>query len=157
VKIKWVTQRMKDLMSDEDRAALEGQPAEVLPPEPKAAKRPKLEREEQRIFANWINQHELPRSWHRTDQRTGCDRGVWDFWTAANGRQGWFEFKLDTSVRLRPEQEDFGRKLVKENVECHVVTTADEAIAVVRDWIKKEKRENPARHRQNRSEVRPML
>jgi hypothetical protein len=135
MKPEQVTQTMRKLMSPEDRAMLEGHLSQISAPEPNPAKIPRPEREEQRLFAGWLHINELPRCWHRTDRRTGCDLGVWDFWTAANGRQAWFEFKTDISMRLRPEQEEFRRKLVKEKVEWHVVTTANEAIEIVRGWM----------------------
>jgi hypothetical protein len=104
------------------------------PREEKPPSTSSLERDQQRVFANWINSHGYPRCWHRTDRRTGADPGVFDFWVGRNGHSAWIEFKLHSENPLRPEQEEFRRRLDEQGLEWHVVTTAEEAIGIVKEW-----------------------
>lgn len=97
----------------------------------------KLEREEQRLFAAWLNLHALPHCWHRTDRATGCLPGVFDFWVGYESRSAWIEFKRHPGAfmsLMSPAQKEFAQKLSAQGLEQHLVTSAAEAIAIVKSW-----------------------
>jgi hypothetical protein len=100
-------------------------------------RRPRFEREEQRLFANWCLLHGLPFCWHATHSRTKATVGVFDFWVGHCGRGAWLEFKRDLGAKLTPEQDAFMMKLSRENAEWHVVTSAAQAIEIVKRWEQK--------------------
>jgi len=127
--------RIEDL-SERQKAMIEG--AET-PPSPRATilgRRPRLERDEQGIFANWLLSHRLPYCWHSTHRRTTATVGVYDFWVGKDGWSAWFEFK-QLPVRLSKEQVEFGNQLAAQKIEAHVVLSADEAIKIVKGWADK--------------------
>jgi len=125
--IKWTD------LSLHQRSLIEGMPAEPAQVRPQILRRPRLERDEQRIFANWLLSHALPYCWHSTHRRTTATVGVYDFWVGKDGRSAWFEFK-QLPVRLSKEQVQFGNSLLAHGIEHHLVLSADEAIKIVKGW-----------------------
>jgi hypothetical protein len=129
------------LMSPEDRKRY-GQmitqttvPAHELDRAP-SRKRDSDERREQGDFANWMllqnsNGRKIPFCWHATHTRSKATPGTPDFWVGSNGRGIWFEFKRDSSCKLTPEQEEFRLACEAQQIEHHVVYSADEAIKIV--------------------------
>src|SRR5262245_3402419 len=69
----------------------------------RTAQRPRLERDEQRIFASWLQLHDLPHCWHATHKRSTATTGVFDFWVGKHSREAWIEFKSPAG-RLSAEQ-----------------------------------------------------
>jgi hypothetical protein len=68
--------------------------------------------------------------WHRTDKRSTANRGCPDFIVAARGITFWIEFKRP-GQDLRPDQAAFKKQLAQNEVAMHVVTTADQAVALI--------------------------
>jgi len=124
--IKW-----NDL-SERQKAMIEGA-EEPPPPRATILRRPRTERDEQALFANWLLSHRLPYCWHSTHRRTTATVGVYDFWVGKDGRSAWFEFKC-LPVRMSKEQVEFGNSLAAHGIEAHVVLSADEAIKIVKGW-----------------------
>ena len=104
---------------------------EPVPQERQSEKRPRLERDEQRVFANWLLLNNLPHCWHATHRRSTATKGVSDFWVGKNGKSIWLEFK-SFPVRISVEQVAFQELLSKESILWAVVLSADEAIQVVK-------------------------
>src|SRR6516162_8701645 len=102
-----------------------------LPQERQSPKRPRLERDEQKIFRNWLLLNKLPHCWHATHRRSTATRGISDFWVGKNGKSIWLEFK-SFPVRISMEQVAFQELLSKESILWAVVLSADEAIQVVK-------------------------
>jgi len=128
--IKWTE------LSLAQRAMIEGGPIE--PPGPRAQilrGRPRLERDEQRLFANWCLLNALPFCWHATHKRSTATKGVFDFWVGRDSRSAWLEFKL-LPLRLSKEQLAFGDQLSAHKLEWHIVTSAAEAIQIIKGWAK---------------------
>ena len=124
-----LTPEQQKLIDPRDREQLGlGAP---LPQERQSPKRPRLERDEQRVFANWLLLHALPHCWHATHRRSTATRGVSDFWVGKNGKSIWLEFK-SFPVRISVEQVAFQELLSKESILWAVVLSADEAIQVVK-------------------------
>ena len=117
----------------EQRAMIEGRPLSPTPPTTQTLKRSRLERDEQRIFANWCLLNALPFCWHATHKRSTATTGVFDFWVGKHNASAWIEFKM-SSGKLRPEQEAFRLKLVAQGLDWHVVNSAREAIGIVKGW-----------------------
>src|SRR6516164_6232156 len=86
-----------------------------LPQERQSPKRPRLERDEQGIFANWLLLNKLPYCWHSTHRRSTANKGVSDFWVGKNGKSIWLEFK-SFPVRISMEQVAFQELLSKESI-----------------------------------------
>jgi hypothetical protein len=91
----------------------------------------KLEREEQRQFANHCLLHELPFVWHATHKPSKATPGTPDFWVGINRLGIWIEFKRDYTEKLSTEQEEFARKLEAQGMKLYVVYSALEAIELV--------------------------
>ena len=124
-----LTPEQQKLIDPRDREQLGlGAP---LPQERQSPKRPRLERDEQRVFANWLLLHALPHCWHATHRRSTATRGVSDFWVGKNGKSIWLEFK-SLPVRISVEQVAFQELLSKESILWAVVLSADEAIQAVK-------------------------
>src|SRR5260370_42598395 len=85
---------------------------EVVPP----PKTDKLERDEQRQFANWCHLNSYPVVWHATNARTKSTPGTPDFILAVNRVTLWLEFKRDYSCQLSTDQEEFARLLKAQGV-----------------------------------------
>jgi hypothetical protein len=124
--------RYSDL-SEAQRAMIEGEPAEPAPPRAQilGGGRPRLERDEQKIFANWLLLNNLPYCWHATHRRSTATKGVSDFWVGKNGKSIWLEFK-SLPVRISVEQVKFQELLSKQSILWAVVHSADEAIQIVK-------------------------
>jgi len=104
-----------------------------LPQERQNPKRPRLERDEQKIFRNWLLLNDLPHCWHCTHRRSTAVRGVSDFWVGASGKSAWIEFK-QLPIRISAEQIEFQQMLSQQGLGWHIVRSAEEAIEIVRGW-----------------------
>jgi hypothetical protein len=104
-------------------------PADDPHPPPKTDK---AERDEQRSFANYCLQRELPFSWHATNARSKATPGTPDFWVGINGASLWIEFKRDWSCKLSEAQEQFGRLLEAQGLRLYVVYSSLEAIELLK-------------------------
>ena len=125
--IKW------DQLSLRQKSMIEGEPAEPPTSRAQILRRPRLERDEQRLFANWCLLNSLPFCWHATHRRSTATKGVSDFWVGAYGRSAWIEFK-SLPMRLSAEQLKFQEALSAQGLEWHVVTSAAQAIAILKGW-----------------------
>jgi hypothetical protein len=93
------------------------------------------ERKEQATFANWLllqngPGRKIPFCWHATQTRSKASPGTPDFWVGVNGHAIWFEFKVGSN-RLTSEQEEFRQGCVCQEIEWHLVYSAQEAIEIV--------------------------
>jgi hypothetical protein len=98
-------------------------------PQPKTDR---VERTEQKQFANWCLLNELPFSWHKTNIRSTATPGTPDFWVGVNRMSLWIEFKRDHTCKLSEAQEDFGQKLARQRMTLYVVYSAAEATELVK-------------------------
>jgi VRR-NUC domain-containing protein len=124
--------RFQDL-SDRQRAMINGAlPVEKPIPEKETRGEMRLERQEQKVFANYLLLHGYMPIWHRTDKPTGCAAGVPDFVIPiSHGRIAWFEFKLP-GKKLSKDQEKFRQYLESVGHKLFVVYSAQEAIQVLK-------------------------
>jgi len=125
--IKW------NELSLHQKSMIEGMPVEPVQVQPKILRRPRLEREEQRIFANWLLLNALPHCWHATHKRSTATTGVFDFWVGKDGASAWIEFK-SAAGHLSEEQAHFRLQLQGEGIKWHVVRSAAEAIEIIKSW-----------------------
>lgn len=93
----------------------------------------RLEREEQRTFANWCLQQDLAFVWHSTAHATKASVGCPDFVVQIAGHTLWIEFKGQRG-RLSPEQEEFRGRLVRQAALYFVVESAAEAIDLAKKY-----------------------
>ena len=108
--------------------------APVVPP----PKTDKLEREEQRHFANqlllWNSQgRKIPWIWHSTAHRSKATPGTPDFLVGIAGKWLSIEFKRDYSCRLSDDQVEFCEACLAQKLEYHIVYSADAAIKLVEE------------------------
>ena len=94
------------------------------------------EREEQRLFNNWLllaeERGELWFNWNATHKRVTCRVGTPDFLIVPMGRPAyWIEFKLP-SGRFSQEQCKVINTLMDLGQAVFIVPSADEAIRIVR-------------------------
>ena len=122
--------RWQDL-SEAQKSLIEGEPVEPSHPRAQILRRPRLERDEQRIFANWCLLNGLPFCWHATHRRSTATKGVSDFWVGKNGQSIWLEFK-SLPIRISAEQIKFQELLSRESIKWAVVQSADEAIRLIK-------------------------
>jgi hypothetical protein len=101
-------------------------------PQPKTDR---LERDEQKQFANWCLLKGYPFSWHATHTRSKATPGTPDFWVGVAGVGLWIEFKRDHAAKLSAAQEEFGRQLEEQGMRLYVVYSAAEAIALVQFFL----------------------
>src|ERR1700746_1652886 len=126
--IKWTD------LSPAQKSLIEGGPVEPTQPHAQILRgRPRLERDEQRLFSNCCLLHALPFCWHATHKPSTATTGVFDFWVGKDCRSAWLEFK-SLPVRLSKEQLEFGDRLSAHQLEWHIVHSAAEAIAIVKGW-----------------------
>ena len=90
-----------------------------------------LERDEQRIFAQWCQSHQLPFVWHSTAHRTKASVGCPDFIVGLRGATLWIEFKCPGG-KLSADQEDFLNRLTGQKITLHICHSASEAIELCR-------------------------
>jgi hypothetical protein len=96
----------------------------------------RLERDEQRSFANWIllqrsKGRKLPYTWSATHKASTNKQGQPDFGVGTWRGWVWLEFKRDYSSPISPEQKEFIADCEARGVPCHIVYTAAKAI----EWI----------------------
>lgn len=92
----------------------------------------KLERDEQRQFANWLLLNGYTaRVWHATNKATTANPGVPDFIVPILSGVLWIEFKLP-GAKLSEAQEAFRAGLEAKGFTLHVCYSCAEAIALVR-------------------------
>jgi|SRR6267378_284970 len=101
----------------------------------------RLERDEQRIFYNWLLSHErngeLIFDWSRTDKKTTRRLGALDFVIHSKmGRTLFLEFKLKGAY-LRPEQERQIELLTALGFITAIPQSAAQAILITRNWLAK--------------------
>lgn len=122
------------LMSQEDQAkfgpGIHPPYQEDHHPPPKTDR---LERDEQRQFANWCLLKGYAPVWHSTHNRSRASVGCPDFIVTVNGTTLWIEFKRVGS-ELSDDQKDFARRLVANGGLHFVVYTAHEAIALTEKY-----------------------
>lgn len=99
----------------------------------------RLEREEQRLFCQWLNSHEssgeLSYDWSRTDKKTTRRLGALDFVIyCPEAKTLFIEFKAE-GRKMTPEQERQAILLNYLGFAVRVVRTAQEAIALTKAWI----------------------
>jgi hypothetical protein len=90
----------------------------------------KLERDEQRQFANWCLLHSYPFYWHSTAHKTKASVGVTDFIVGAKTISFWIEFKRRPNP-LTPDQKDFKERLEAQGITYHVCYSCLEAITLI--------------------------
>ena len=115
-------------MNKKDRAALgkAGQTAE----EARMVCRTRMERTEQRLFAQELSRLDFPFVWHRTDRKTAATLGTPDFIVGLNGQTLWIEFKA-LGGALSYEQTKFLARLGRQRIALHVCCGAAEAIRLL--------------------------
>src|ERR1700752_1985689 len=124
--IKWTD------LSPAQQSLIKGAPGEPALERAQILKgRPRLEPDEQRLFANWCLLHALPFCWHATHMPSTATTGAFVFWGGKDRRSGWLEFK-SLPVRLSKEQVEFGDRLSAHQLEWHTVHSDAEAIAIVK-------------------------
>lgn len=125
-----LTPEMIARMSPEDQAryAPEGRPSFEADPHPPVVT-DRLEREEQRQFANWCLSHLYPCVWHSTAHRSKASLGCPDFVVGVKGVTLWIEFKRAPNP-MTEDQKKFRDLLVGQGIDYHLVYSAQEAIAL---------------------------
>ena len=93
----------------------------------------KLEREEQREFANWCLLHDLAPVWHSTAHRSKASKGCPDFVVTVNGETLWIEFKR-AGFDLSLDQENFKARVERNGGLFFIVFCAAEAIALCQKY-----------------------
>jgi hypothetical protein len=116
-------------MNKEDRAAL-GKVG-LTASEAQAKCESRLERQEQRIFANECLRRELPFVWHRTDRKSAATLGTPDFIVGLDGQTLWIEFKAPGGI-LSLEQTKFRERLAEQQITLHICRGAAQAIALLK-------------------------
>ena len=91
----------------------------------------RLERDEQRVFAQWCQSHQLPFVWHSTAHRTKASVGCPDFIIGLRGTTLWIEFKRQGG-KLSADQENFLTRLTGQKITLHICYSASEAIELCR-------------------------
>lgn len=105
---------------------------EPVPP----MKTDKLERNEQKQFAQWLNLQRdkgrrLPYYWSNMHRATGAKPGIPDFGVGTWQGWVWIEFKRDYSAPISDEQKDFLADCQARGIPGYIVYSADEAIKLV--------------------------
>jgi hypothetical protein len=100
------------------------------------SKTDRLEREEQRQFANWLMLKGLFKAtvWHKTNARTGSTLGTPDFIVPVNCSTLFIEFKR-AGYGLSKDQEEFKAGLEEQGKRLYVVYSALEAIELTRYFM----------------------
>lgn len=93
----------------------------------------KLEKDEQRSFANWLLLHELPFVWHSTAKRSTATPGTPDFIVGVSGVTLWIEFKR-AQAELSEDQEKFRVLLERQKIRLFVCYSAFEAIQLLEHY-----------------------
>ena len=137
--IKWseLSERQKALIDPASMPLERTQMASerVLPPLGSVATT-RLEKAEQGTFAQWCLLHELPFVWHATHAPSKATPGTPDFIVGAAGKTLWIEFKrLEAGQRLSSAQEAFKSRLARQNIALHVLTSAAQAIELLKNCI----------------------
>ena len=126
-----LTPEMLAKMSPEDQAryAPEARPSFEEDPHPPPVT-DRLEREEQRQFANWCLLHLYPCVWHSTAHRSKASLGCPDFVLARKGATWWLEFKRAPNG-LTEDQRKFKELLEAQSIKYFIVYSCDEAIKLI--------------------------
>jgi hypothetical protein len=136
---KELTPEMLRCMSPEDQKSYgpEPRPSFEADPHPPPVT-DKLEREEQRHFANWCLLHNYGFIWHSTAHRSKASVGCPDFVVAVNRLMPglWIEFKRAPN-KLSEDQRKFKEILEAQGVTYWIVYSAGEAIALVEQFANK--------------------
>jgi hypothetical protein len=125
---KDIPENIRRWMSPEDQALYAYPRLEAVPP----MKTDKVERDEQRQFANYCLLHRYPFVWHGTHKRSTATVGCPDFIVVINGYVLFIEFKRDYSATLSAEQEEFGNALASHGHRLRVVYSCNEGIELLR-------------------------
>lgn len=131
---KQLTPEVIRCMTPEDQAKLgvevpQARPSWELDPHPPFVT-DKLEREEQRQFANWCLLHNYACVWHSTRARSRASVGCPDFIVGRKGITWWIEFKRAPNP-LTEDQKKFKALLEGQQIPYFVVYSCGEAIALV--------------------------
>jgi hypothetical protein len=98
----------------------------------------KLEREQQRILANWLKQQEeqgrLAYDWSATNRRVTCRVGMPDFKVYRGGRVLFGEMKIDRAS-LPEAQRQMHDRLLRAGCEVEIWVSADSAIRRIKNFI----------------------
>jgi hypothetical protein len=98
----------------------------------------KLERQEQRTLAGWLNLQEeagvLVYDWSATNRRVTCRVGLPDFKVYRHGRVLFGEMKIDKGS-LSEAQHRIHDRLLASGTEVQIWDTADTAIRRVKNWL----------------------
>jgi hypothetical protein len=124
--IKWTD------LSLQQKSMIEGLPSEPTPVRPRILRRPRLECDEQRVFANWLRLNALPHCWHATHKPSTATIGTFDFWVGKDSKSVWIEFKIGAN-KLSPQQDNFKNLLSIQKLAWYVVPSADEAIRLIKE------------------------
>jgi len=98
----------------------------------KAATR--AEREEHKVFINWLSQHEIEFRHDRMDRRTSGTLGWPDFTIVHGGRALLGDFKVYGN-KLSPEQQHRFDRLLRGGTEVRIWSSANQAIRQTRGWL----------------------
>jgi hypothetical protein len=93
----------------------------------------KLERDEQRSFANWCLLKDYPMVWHGTHKATTANAGVPDFLVWVNRTSLAIEFKR-VGAKLSPDQETWRKRFEAQGFIYFVVYSHPEAIALTNKY-----------------------
>jgi hypothetical protein len=98
----------------------------------------KLEREQQRTLANWLEQQEkagkLSYDWSATNRRVTCRAGMPDFKVYRGGRVLFGEMKIDRNS-LSDAQRQMHDVLLRAGCEVEIWTSADSAMRRIKNFI----------------------
>lgn len=133
---KQLTPQIIAHMSPEDQAkyAPEVRPSFEDDPHPPPVT-DKLEREEQRQFANWCLLKGYATVWHSTAHRSKASIGCPDFLIGVNRVTLWIEFKRAPN-KLSEDQRMFKETLEDQGIPYYIVYSSGEAITLVEQFAK---------------------
>jgi hypothetical protein len=98
----------------------------------------RLERQEQRMLASWLNLQEvaalLVYDWAATNRRVTCRVGMPDFKIYRAGRVLFGEMKID-KASLSEAQRSMYDRLLASGTEVQIWDTADTAIRRIKNWL----------------------
>ena len=124
--------RILELMEPKDRADRAGRAGRTAAQTPtRGALR--LEREHQRVVANYCHLEDLPFIWHATNARSRATIGTPDFIIGLRRGTLWLEMKLP-GQKLSADQEVFRAVLRAQGITLHIAYSDDEAIKLIKSF-----------------------
>jgi hypothetical protein len=95
----------------------------------------KEELKHQKMLCAWLDRHEMPYFWSRSDKPTRSKLGTPDFCIVAGPRALVLEIKGPKGV-LSPEQKEFARRLEGVDTPLHLSRSFQESLSIIKEWIK---------------------